>query len=155
MVRYISFQALILISLVSCTMRAPSHLPESILDLMLSEKIEGDAATEIIDHLHMKSVAPSDSYIGRYRNDLHTATYYLSLYDDPAEAEAELDAMVSSMGLGGHVFDHVRQRTLNNREIYMALGMGQAHYFYSEENKLIWLAIDIPIAEKAISSLIN
>jgi hypothetical protein len=155
MVRYISFQALILISLVSCTMRAPSHLPESILDLMLSEKIEGDAATEIIDHLHMKSVAPSDNYIGRYRNDLHTATYYLSLYDDPAEAEAELDAMVSSMGLGGHVFDHVRQRTLNNREIYMALGMGQAHYFYSEENKLIWLAIDIPIAEKAISSLIN
>jgi hypothetical protein len=155
MVRYISFQAVMLVILVSCTMRDPSPLPERILDLKLSEKIKGDAATEIIDHLHMKSVAPSDNYIGRYRDNGHTATYYLSLYNDPAEAEAELHAMVSSMELGGHVFDHIRQRSVNNREIYMALGMGQAHYFYSEGNELIWLAIDIPIAETVICSLIN
>jgi hypothetical protein len=152
--RYIHSVFLFLFLFASCSDRETSPLPQSILNLELSEKIQGAAAAEIINHLHLKEVAAVENFIGRYRDNGHSATYYLSLYSNSTEAEAELTAMVASMKMGGHVFDHVRRRTVNEKDIYMALGMGQAHYFYSDDNKLIWMAIDIPIAEDAIKALV-
>lgn len=144
---------LVLCILPACSPREESPLPDRILHLERTEVISGDAAAEIINHLHQKEVTPAVNYVGRYRGEGYSATYYLSLYDSSDEARAELDAMVASMEMGGHVFDHIRKRNVKGHDVWMALGMGQAHYFFAENNRLVWLAIDVPVAEDAIESL--
>jgi len=143
-----------LLVIAGCSPREETPLPSEILHLEMTESLSGEQAAEIIDHLHQKEVTPAQNYVGRYEGDGHTATYYLSLYDTSSEADEELNAMVESMERGGHVFDHVRKLTIKERDVWMALGMGQAHYFYAEGNQLIWLAIDVPLAEEAIESLL-
>jgi hypothetical protein len=137
-----------------CSSDIETPLPSSILMLDLAETLSGEEAAGIINHLHDSEVASAENYVGRYHGAGLSATYYLSVYETGDEAHAELDAMVAGMERGGHVFDHVRRRTVNERDVWMALGMGQAHYFYSQDNRLIWLAVDVPIAEDAIESLL-
>ncbi len=144
----------ILFLFIGCSQKDESPVPSEILDLKLTELIAGDPAGEIINHLHQESVTKGDNYVGRYANDEYTATYYLSVYENEAEALSELQAMVASMEMGGHIFDHIRPITVNERAVWMALGMGQAHYFYAVENRLVWLAVDVPIAEDAIKSIL-
>jgi len=143
----------VLLLLVSCAQREESPVPESILHLERTELLSGESASEIINHLHQIEVTPADNYVGRYEGDGHRATYYLSLYEDSNEANSELQAMVASMERGGHVFDHIRKISVKDHEVWMALGMGQAHYFFARDNRLIWLAVDVPIAEDAVNSL--
>lgn len=144
----------ILFLFLGCSQKEESSVPSEILDLKLEELISGDTAAEIINHLHQQTVTKGDNYVGRYTNGEYTATYYLSVYENEAEALTELQAMIASMEMGGHVFDHVRPITVNEQSVWMALGMGQAHYFYTEGNRLVWLAVDVPIAEDAIKSIL-
>jgi len=143
----------VVILIAGCSQLEEDPVPSNILHLERTELISGESAAEIINHLHDKAVTPAKNYVGRYEGDGHTATYYLSLYNNRAEADSELGAMVESMERGGHVFDHIRKRTVNDHEVWMALGMGQAHYFYVQDNRLVWLAVDVPVAEEAIKSL--
>jgi uncharacterized protein YcfL len=145
---------LILFLLFGCSQKEDSPVPSEILDLQRTELISGEAAAEIINHLHQQSVTQGDNYVARYGNNEYTATYYLSVYENETEAQYELQAMVASMERGGHVFDHVRPITVNERAVWMALGMGQAHYFYAEGSRLVWLAVDVPIAEDALKSIL-
>jgi hypothetical protein len=144
----------VLFLLVACSKRDETPLPDAILSMSLTETLTGTEAAEIIDHLHQGTVAPDRNYVGRYRGDGNSATYYLSVYGTVDEAQSELDAMVAGLERGGHVFDHVRVRSVNGKDVWMALGMGQAHYFYAEGDRLIWLAVDVVVAEDAIQSLL-
>ncbi len=146
---------LLSIILFACSPRERTPLPPHILDMKLHETVTGASAREIINHLHMKNVVPEENFIGRYAGTEHHATYYLSMYHDSASANEALSEMLQAMQGGGHVFDHIRKLRIGERDIYMALGMGQAHYFFTRDDQLIWTAIDIPIAEKAISSLVE
>jgi len=144
---------LVLLVIVACSQREESPAPDAILHLNRTELLSGESAAEIINHLHQKNVTPAENYVGRYEGDGHTATYYLSLYSDVDEANSELRAMVETMERGGHIFDHIRKISVNDRDVWMALGMGQAHYFFAQDNRLIWLSVDVPIAQDAIQSL--
>jgi len=144
----------LLLFIMGCSPREESPLPNAILNLEKVETLSGNEAANVIDHLHQNEVTPAQNYVGRYADEQYTATYYLSLYDSSDEAQEELRAMVESMERGGHVFDHVRKINIKDKDVWMALGMGQAHYFYAEGNQLIWLAIDVPLAEEAIESLL-
>jgi hypothetical protein len=144
---------LVVICVAGCSRPDDGPVPSHILQLERTELISGERAAEIINHLHSQNVTPSENYVGRFEGDGHTATYYLSLYENAPEAAAELDVMVESMERGGHIFDHVRKRNVNDHDVWMALGMGQAHYFFARDNQLIWLAVDVPIAEDAVKSL--
>ncbi len=145
----------ILLLIAGCSPRDESPLPSAILHLEKTETLTGEEAAEVINHLHQKEVTPAENFVGRYEGEGHSATYYLSLYGSSEEALAELDAMVESMERGGHVFDHIRKIAIQDHDVWMALGMGQAHYFYAEDNRLIWLAADVPVAEDAIASLLE
>lgn len=142
-----------LLLIAACSEQKDKPAPAAILHLEQTDLLSGESAAEIINHLHQKVVTPSENYVGRYEGNGHTATYYLSVYTTVDEANSELELMVENMERGGHIFDHVRKRSINDRDVWMALGMGQAHYFYTQDNRLIWLAVDVPIAEDAIQSL--
>jgi hypothetical protein len=39
---------------------------------------------------------------------------------------------------------------IEQRQVYLTVGMGQAHYFFQRGTKVIWLAVDPQLAREAI-----
>ena len=39
---------------------------------------------------------------------------------------------------------------IEQRPVYLAVGMGQAHYFFQNGDKVIWLSVDPSLAKEAI-----
>lgn len=133
---------------------ATLDLPETIAGMALVRAIEGDEAAAVIDRLHHGNVATQANAIGEYQGGGRSATYYVSLYDDPALAVRAMEDMAAVMSGGGHGFSHLMKRTAGEREFYMALGQGQAHYFFARKATLVWLAVDMDVAERAVKEVL-
>lgn len=131
-----------------------NYLPPSIAEMNLVETISGSKAVRIINQMHHGNVATKSNYIGRYLGKTSSATYYVSLYDDSGQADKAMEDMARVMELQGHGFSHLMKRKENGRIFYMALGQGQAHYFFARDVELVWLAVDVQVAEKAIKEIL-
>jgi hypothetical protein len=129
-------------------------LPQSIAGMELVQAIEGAEAAAIIDRLHHGTVATRANAIGEYAGGGRSATYYVSLYDNPKQAVQAMEDMAAVMSGGGHGFSHLMKRTAADREFYMALGQGQAHYFFARDAELVWLAVDMDVAEGAVKEVL-
>lgn len=139
---------------VQASQSAKLALPETIAGMTLVRAIEGDEAAAIIDRLHHGNVATQANAIGEYQGAGRSATYYVSLYADPELAVRAMEDMAAVMSGGGHGFSHLMKRTAGEREFYMALGQGQAHYFFAREAELVWLAVDMDVAERAVQEVL-
>lgn len=129
-------------------------LPPSIAGMELVRTVRGAEAAAIIDRLHRGDVATRSNAIGEYEGGGKSATYYVSLYDDPARAVQAMEDMAGVMSGGGHGFSHLMKRSADGREFYMALGQGQAHYFFVRGAELVWLAVDVDVAEGAVREVL-
>lgn len=125
-------------------------LPASIAGMELKEVVSGEEAARIINRMHQGEVATHSDFIAEYRGEPGTATYYLSLYEQPEQAVLAMEDMARVMKKEGHGFSHLMSRVHNDKVFYMALGQGQAHYFFARGVELVWLAVDTEIAEQAI-----
>lgn len=131
-----------------------NFLPSSIAEMNLVETISGSKAVRIINQMHHGNVATKSNYIGRYLGTTSSATYYVSIYDDSAQAEKAMEDMSRVMEQQGHGFAHLMKRNEKGRIFYMALGQDQAHYFFARDVELVWLAVDVQVAEKAIKEIL-
>ena len=129
-------------------------IPETIAGMELIELVDGEEAAAIIDRMHRGNVATRANFIARYQGQTGTATYYVSLYDDPLLAVGDMEEMAWIMGREGHGFSHLMRRSKAETPFYMALGQGQAHYFFARDLELIWLAADLSIAEQALEEIL-
>ena len=130
------------------------RLPASIAGMELKDFISGEEAARIINRMHQGDVATHSDYIAVYMSDTESATYYLSLYEHPKQAAKAMDNMALVMKKEEHGFSHLMQRVHNGKVFYMALGQGQAHYFFARGVELVWLAVDKEIAEQAIMDVL-
>lgn len=133
----------------------PVMIPQVIAGMELVELIDGDRAAAIINKMHRGNVATRSNFIVRYQCQAGSATYYVSLYDDPRLAEADMKEMAEIMAKEDHGFSHLMRRTINGQSVYMALGQGQAHYFFARNHELVWLAADVGIAEQALEDVLS
>jgi hypothetical protein len=131
------------------------HLPRTIAGMNLEGVIDGAKAAQIINRMHRTEVATRTNAIGQYRGRGQSATYYVSVYEDPGQAKQAMKDMARVIAEGGHGFVHLRQRMHGEKLFYMTLGQGQAHYFFARDVELIWLAVDKGIAEEAILDLLS
>lgn len=131
------------------------RLPEGIAGMKKEKVISGDEASRIINRMHRGEVATSADFIVTYEDGKHSATYYLSLYDHPLEAKKAMEDMARVMSENGHGFSHLMPRSRYGINFYMALGQGQAHYFFARNVELVWLAVDVEIAEEAIAEVLQ
>lgn len=134
---------------------APEFIPRSIAGMTLINLIDGAEAARIIDRMHQGDVATLENFIAAYQGLRGSATYYVSLYDDPTQAVKDMEEMARIMGKEGHGFSHLMRRTREEIPFYMALGQGQAHYFFARDIELIWLAVDMDIAEQALEEVLQ
>ncbi|WP_045218185.1 hypothetical protein [Desulfonatronum thioautotrophicum] len=137
------------------TAETPVFIPPNIAGMALINLIDGDEAATIIDRMHRGNVATQANFIAMYQGLDASATYYVSLYDDPQQALLDKVEMAEIMAREDHGFSHLMRRTKNDMVFYMALGQGQAHYFFARNNELIWLAVDIGMAEKALEDVLH
>lgn len=155
---FILAACLLLITMEPCFAAAEGgavvRLPQSIAGMELVQAIEGDEAAAIIDRLHHGTVSTRANAIGEYEGGGRSATYYVSLYDDSGQAVQAMEDMAAVMSGGGHGFSHLMKRTADGEEFYMALGQGQAHYFFARGAELVWLAVDMEVAEGAVKEVL-
>ncbi len=128
-------------------------LPESILGMEKTGVLKGEKASEQVDRMHHGQVTTGSDYIAEYSDDEHSATYYVSLYDEPEDAIKVMQDMAKKMEKTSHEFSHFMLRKVNEHTVYMALGNEQAHYFFAHGKELVWLAVDIAVAEDALEEV--
>lgn len=132
-----------------------NELPATLGELKLGESITGERAKETINRLHDGGVTPEANFIGQYGNEGSTATVYLSVFasaESAGEAERQMAELIKK---GNPIFGHYHELTLGGKQIAMCLGQGQAHYFFSHEKKLYWLAVDAHIAQESLRNLLD
>ncbi|GAB6057868.1 hypothetical protein [Desulfonatronum parangueonense] len=134
---------------------AAANIPERIAGMERVELVSGMEAARIIDRMHQGSVATQSNFIARYKGGGHSADYYLSLYMTPEQAVKAMEDMAEVMAREGHGFTHLMKRDEDGLPFYMALGQGQAHYFFARDVELVWLAVDIAVAEKAVMEILR
>jgi hypothetical protein len=135
--------------------RAGEYLPANISGMEQKKVISGEEAATIINRMHRGDVATHADYIAEYRGAAGSATYYLSLYENPEQAAKAMKDMARVMEEEGHGFSHLMQRVHNGQVFYMGLALGQAHYFFARGVELVWLAVDVAIAEQAVMEVLN
>jgi len=132
----------------------PDGLPSRLGELALMQERSGDAAQQMIDRLHGKSVTPSENVIGTYSGTSGDAVLYLSVYAGREEAVMAERKMADRIREGNSVFGELEQISIADHPVAYCKGMGQVHYFFSADTKVYWLAIDVAAAPTAIAGLV-
>jgi len=131
-------------------------LPQSIGKLRLEKIQAGEEARQEIDRLHGKQIGFQRGYIGLYRAEGGSARLWLSEHSSEREATEAVERMARSMTQGKQQsFWHFRQIVIEERTVYFAVGMGQAHYFFPKGSRVIWLAVDPELARGAIRDAVR
>ena len=117
---------------------------------MRLEKVQyGEEARREIDRLHGKQISLLRGYIGTYEAENGRGQLWVSEHSSEKEAVESIEKMVQGMQQGKQQFWHFRKLKIEQRPVYLAVGMGQAHYFFQNRAKVIWLAVDPPLAKEA------
>jgi hypothetical protein len=131
-------------------------LPQSIGTLRLEKVKSGEEARQEIDLLHGKQIGFQQGYIGFYGAETGSAQIWLSEHSSESEAAEAVERMARGMKQGKQQsFYHFRQIVIEERTVYFAMGMGQAHYFFQKGSKVIWLAVDPQLAKGAIKDAVR
>jgi hypothetical protein len=130
-------------------------LPQSILQLRLTEEIRGKQAQEIVDKMHNKPVTPDENVIGTYFSTDGGAKLFVSLYDSRVIAEEQFEKMAELIRKGGGACTHFKEIQVQSAKVYTCFGLGQAHYFFLHEKDIYWWAVDLQIAQASMQELVG
>jgi hypothetical protein len=124
---------------------------------MRLEKVQsGEEARREIDRLHGKQISLRRGYIGTYLAQNGSGQLWVSEHNSEREATEALEKMAHGMKQGKQKqFWHFRQVMIEQHPVYLAVGMGQAHYFFQKGAKVIWLAVDPALAKEAIRDTVR
>jgi len=128
-------------------------VPQELGALTLERAVTGDDARAIVDRMHGRAVTPSRSTVGIYGGPEGEATLYISRYAHADSAAAALEKMAEGIERPGTPFDHLRLLPATGHRTYMCLGMGQAHFFFACREQLVWLSVDISLAQATLDAV--
>lgn len=132
-----------------------SPLPATIHGMQLQATHQGDEAAQILESLHGRPVGAEQNWVGIYGPmDMATAVY-VSRFASPADAEADLAAMVARIDSGTVAFGHHTSFTLGEGVVHSVFGQGQVNYFYQKNADLWWLGAHPMIARPAVAELLG
>ena len=147
----------LIIGIISCndkTIPAVPDLPEMVGELALRDAVIGVKANKFIYKMHGKLTGVQNSIIGYYSHDKKNALY-LSAFEDNNQAERALKKMSAKIMNTTVGFTPV---TLDKREsivLYRTKGMGLTHFFYNQDNFVIWWQVEPKKAEVTLTHLMK
>jgi len=130
-------------------------LPDQIRGLPLMEERSGDDAAETIAQMHGQGVAPDESWVGFYQSGDVVARLYVSRFGSPTESGEQLTAMSNRIGSGSSGFGHHGTFLVADNQIHIVFGHGLVHYFYTEEQDLVWLSVNGDLARSALAEVLE
>ena len=123
-------------------------------ELELRDAVIGVKANKFIYKMHGKLTGVQNSIIGYYSHDKKNALY-LSAFEDNKQAERVLKKMSAKIMNTTAGFTPV---TLDKREsivLYRTKGMGLTHFFYNQDNFVIWWQVEPKKAEVTLTHLMK
>jgi hypothetical protein len=154
LLRIFLFAFLLLLTIPIYSMGDP--LPQSIGSFQLEQKKSGEEARQEIYRLHGKQLEFRNGYIGDYKEGDKKAKLWISEYDSVAEATREIEKMAQGVkAREGKEFWHYREISIEGKNVYFVVGMGQAHYFFQKKNMAFWLAVDPSKAKETVRDLME
>jgi len=150
----IPFFLLLLLLLIACS-STDIPLPQYIGSMRLEKVQSGEEARREIDRLHGKQISLLRGYIGTYVAENGRGQLWVSEHSSDREATEAIENMAHGMKQGKEQFWHFRKMVIEQRPVYLAVGMGQAHYFFRNGAKVIWLAVDPSLAKEAIRDVVR
>ncbi len=151
----VPFVFLFLLLLIACSSTDIS-LPQSIGSMRLEKVQSGEEARREIGRLHGKQISFLRGYIGTYGAENGSGQLWVSEHSSEREATETIEKMAQTMKQGKQQqFWHFRKMMIEQRPVYLAVGMGQTHYFFQKGAKVIWLAVDPSLAKEAIRDAVR
>lgn len=126
---------------ISCSTNR-DYLPEEFWGLKLNRKLTGNEAKDFVDRLHFQNVATEKNEIGFYTGAVGNAIVYLTYYSNEKTAEEDFRKMTEKISPENSVFVNGKFETVDDKQIYTCVGMGQVHYVFSHKKLLFWLSAD-------------
>src|SRR3990172_972360 len=96
-VKALTFKILLLVTFVHCSTPQENLLPDKILDIRLTQKIQDPEASKQINELHLQNVAAEKNEIAFYTDAQSSAVIYISHYGSAATAKAEWTKMTGKI----------------------------------------------------------
>jgi hypothetical protein len=120
----------------------------------MSDSKTGEQAIEDVAQMHGKEFPVTYGAIAVYGN--REITLWVSGAPSRDIALQMTNAMRrDKIAQGNSPFTPTKGLTDNDRTIYVLEGMGQTHYYFQSENRVIWLAVDPAFADKALQQILE
>jgi hypothetical protein len=135
--------------------KSPEPLPEELLGFKLIQKTSGENAIKEIKRLHPKNFEIIDGYVGEYTNfNGSKIQVWISVSESREKAEELLDLMNKNMG-NSRIFFNQREENINEKTVYRVEGMGMDHYYYSQKERVVWIASDYDVPKEVVNAFIT
>lgn len=141
--------------LLSSTRTATLTLSQTLAGLPLTDATYGPEAVAEINRLHGKEFPISAGALGTYGNATAQATVWVSQFASRAVAGQIVEAMRDKIAAGRSPFEPIGTRPMGSRVIYELRGLGQQHFYFQANDRVIWLAVDQPLADQALSQALE
>lgn len=128
-------------------------IPEKIGALALTNSVLGKAALLEFEMLHGKGFELVGGFRADYETDKSNATLWVGQAQNETAANQMTKVMAEKIGAGNQMFTDLTELSIANHLLYSVNGQGQQHFFYSTNDKIVWLAIDPALAPDALHSL--
>ena len=120
-----------------------SLLPDSLPGYKLHRTLSGAEAQDLVNKLHQKEVARSESEIGVYRGEKDAMMIYITYYPKAKEAEAEYKRMTEKITATPEA-GFIMGETLNfdGKQVYRCFGQGKTHFVFTHDKALLWVTVN-------------
>lgn len=128
-------------------------VPATLANLPLSAQITGQAALADIERLHGTTIPMVDGAIANYGDG--QAVLWISSTWLPFMAARQVAAMANRIAGGGSPFTPIGTDEIEGVTVYAVTGMGQNHYYFQLDRRVVWLAVSPHIAEQSLKQLVR
>lgn len=128
-------------------------IPTKIGTLSLQNSQVGKDALSEFESMHGSSLGLKTGYRADYADGSAKATLWVGQAQSVDSAQTLVKEMADKIGAGNAMFSNLRPLNISGRTIYEVDGLGQLHFFYAANDKIVWLASDPDHAPDALHSI--
>ena len=129
--------------------------PDSIGNLKLGKYKTGKEALKEIFMLHGRKMGLINGYVANYEEKDGKATVYYSVAKHEKLAKRLIDWMVKRIGNSHEIFKGLKKEQTGSQTFYSVYGMSQKHFFLCKDDKVIWIAADLQVANLVIEDFVK
>jgi hypothetical protein len=128
-------------------------LPQKIAGVQMSESKTGNDAIEDVSQVHGKDFPVRYGAIAVYGD--REITLWVSGAPSADIAQQMTHAMRDKIAQGNSPFTPTEEIQDNSRTVYVLEGMGQIHYYFQSQDRVIWLAVNPAFADEALQQILE